>query len=716
MKTQHSNSRHPRGYISYVLVVTTSVFMSLLMIYAYRASIDAQAIQGQVQLHLDYSEKEETIMRSIVAITPNRAIRAMQHDSNQSGANRNSLRWQNIFREAVILANAHRSVEDELRELIATSGHTVSANFGDSVLNQTSRMFQPVGNEGGWVSSSVRNDLGPGYPPLLDSNVNRDRNRDRNFPIISESKHYGVRAQDRVGASVMDYPQFNLIRYPEINFGYAQPGELFVAKHNWWAFNLDLSGHDRGTTAIARNTREMILSIYEIPSQLAISTSAFVNFGEHASGERWQNATIEGNVFAGRSVVADEMALDGLLSRRGVQLGDRTVIGGQTFDGNPFAVGTREVYYATVGEFFPISLPSEAGRAAFVPINRGVEFFDRFAHSSESNTLSSTSWNQYSIGALQCAMQLDITEAESAVNPRPTEFRFSYMRNGVRETMDIPLTIGPTSGLGPGYLFAANENQSYDFGGAVVDVAYGANGSFAFQSGVSGLVTFNNARFGDPLVGTFKAGYYRPAYPFEVEQHPSGKMCVTLFPERFPAFLRAIGADDTSVNHSIVVNVDYLGSSNLNPPTIPPTELDYAVILKESSDLTAFERGFSLVTNLRIYFADDFNTTPATPPIGYEPDGVYYPPVSLFAPEQRYGLTHDPTTVKIGGSLGSLAGEDAEAPVRLLDAVTSSGEVLGGSRVQVNLRPIRHPAELPPVTMMNWLVLLQERRGEFATN
>jgi hypothetical protein len=33
----------------------------------------------------------------------------------------------------------------------------------------------------------------------------------------------------------------------------------------------------------------------------------------------------------------------------------------------------------------------------------------------------------------------------------------------------------------------------------------------------------------------------------------------------------------------------------------------------------------------------------------------------------------------------------------------------------VNLRPITHPAELPPVTMMNWLVVIEERRKMFYT-
>ena len=42
-----------------------------------------------------------------------------------------------------------------------------------------------------------------------------------------------------------------------------------------------------------------------------------------------------------------------------------------------------------------------------------------------------------------------------------------------------------------------------------------------------------------------------------------------------------------------------------------------------------------------------------------------------------------------------------------------SGTAIAPSQITVNLRPIVHPAELPPITMMNWLVVLEERRREY---
>jgi hypothetical protein len=32
-----------------------------------------------------------------------------------------------------------------------------------------------------------------------------------------------------------------------------------------------------------------------------------------------------------------------------------------------------------------------------------------------------------------------------------------------------------------------------------------------------------------------------------------------------------------------------------------------------------------------------------------------------------------------------------------------------------NLRQLRHPVELPPINMMNWMVLLEEVRKEYQT-
>lgn len=95
------------------------------------------------------------------------------------------------------------------------------------------------------------------------------------------------------------------------------------------------------------------------------------------------------------------------------------------------------------------------------------------------------------------------------------------------------------------------------------------------------------------------------------------------------------------------------------------------------------------------------------------------PPCSLFAPEKRYGVDVNPFGVSLSGQIGSLAvGDkvntgDTVKTVRPLDSKNMAGTAIASDRIEVNLSPLLHPAELPPITMMNWLVLLEERRSEY---
>jgi hypothetical protein len=711
--TRKRNGRS--GFVSYVLVLSTGTILTALMFMAYRRSMNSQEVQAKVQLRIDYSEKEDAILRSIISITPNRAIRAMQHNSNASSTNRNPLRWQNIFTESLNLANARTSIPSNVLTQLNIPNLRV-ANSGDSALSSPSRIFKAVSGESGWASTGLNRSLGAGYPAPLETTNTTLLANDRIYPIIATAKQHGTLTQPDVGLPVETYPEFNLLTYPQINFGYARPGDPFVAKRNWWTFRMDLADHDDPNTDAVRRRRTFVLSIYEIPSQLAISASAFMSLGQFSTGEVWSNVSIDGNIFAGRARVDDYTNLPGLASRRGMTIASTSTVGGESFNGSPFAPGLREAHQMIKGEFFPVSLASESGRVAFIPINRGADFFDRFSHPTESTVLSPTTWNNYSVGALQCAMRVDITSVVSATNRTPTALRFSYLKSGVRQSYSEPLVTGINSALPPGYVKVCDENQSYDFGTQKVDVAYGVSGRFFFQTDVSGVVAFNNARFGDPNVGLFKAGYFRPSAPYKIRQLANGKTCVAIYPQRFASFLNLIGGDSTAVNNSVVVNVDYTTTGINNSafkPVIPCTDTDYGVILQECADLTSFTKGFSLVTNLRTYIGDDFNAVPTTPPTGYTPSGTYYPPVSLFAPEKRFGVELDPFAVSFGGQVGSLASDSEANPIRPLDSKNMSGTVMGADRVKVNLRPIRHPAELPPVTMMNWLVTIEERLTEY---
>lgn len=726
------NRRGHPGFVSYLLVLTTAAILTLLMVMTYRRASDAQAVQKNVQLRTDYAEKEDAILRSIVAITPNRAIRAMQNNSNSSSAVSNLLSWQQIFTDALDQANARTSIASNVLSSLNIANLKLG-NSGDSALGTPSALFKAMSTDPGYVSVGINSSLGTYYPPPLTTANTTTIARDPLYPIISSDKVYGTLAQTYLdskslngdgttayGLPAATYPYFNRLKYPNINFGYTTPGSPFVAKRNWWAFTLDVAAQDFGVTKLAHPGRDFVISIYEVPSQLAISASSFMELGQYASGDAWGNVTIAGGVFAGKALVDGSTAVTALASRRGMTLSGGATLGGSA---SPFTPGVRETYQLTQGSFFPASLASESGRVAFVPINRGAEFFDRFhpkVRIVEGKVLSPTTWNNYSVGALQCAMRLDITQVVSATNQTPTMLRFSYLKDGVRvPDILIPTTPSPaTATVVPGdYMVCCAENDTYDFGSAVVNVAYGKPGGYAYQTGVTGVVTFNNARFGDPLVGTVKSGFFKPSYGCVATTLVAGsKPCIGVYPQRFAKMLEALHANTTE-NSSLVVNVDYV--TNIGPnlprqPSFPCDVSDPGVILQECADLTSFKKGFSLVTNLRTYIGEDFNVVQATPPTGYTPaSGVYYPPCSLFVPEKRYGVVSDAYAVNLGGQIGSLASDTNATPVRPLDSKNMSGNALGSSQITVNLRPIVHPCELPPIYMMNWLVVLEERHKEY---
>ncbi len=70
-----------------------------------------------------------------------------------------------------------------------------------------------------------------------------------------------------------------------------------------------------------------------------------------------------------------------------------------------------------------------------------------------------------------------------------------------------------TNSNGPaGYTYCVAEGGSFTFTQPVF-VAYGANGQYHYEQNVTGTVTFNNARFGDPAPQVPKSGWFKTVAP-----------------------------------------------------------------------------------------------------------------------------------------------------------------------------------------------------------
>ncbi|MGB1259377.1 MAG: hypothetical protein ACPG6P_05000, partial [Akkermansiaceae bacterium] len=461
---------------------------------------------------------------------------------------------------------------------------------------------------------------------------------------------------------------------PTSRFHY-QTNASLIAKHNWWAFTLSLAEQSKSNSGLERRKKDYVVSIYEIPSQLPVNGASYTSLGAHDDGSAWSNISITGSVFAQRVKTEGSFASAGISSRRGVELSTDTVIDGSvtgtSAGSNPFAGNAREVA-ESAGEAFPISSSSDGGRVAFIPINRGLEFYDRYTSTKDSefasNSISPTAWDYYSIGAKQCAMKLDIIDVVGLSNQTPTMLRFSYWWDDPNDVL----------------------------------------------AGSVKSEVFNRADGSWPVPGT-PAG---DAFPFQTDISADGRISIKLHMERLAPFLTARNGGDFSRNHSLCVNPDYVYNNAIQKPSFPSIASDIALLLVDSSDLTPFSsRGFSLVTNLRLIIADDTNVEPVLPadipadyPLAAGED--YYPPLSMFAPEKRYGNKQYPIGIEIEGQLGSVAKGNTN-PVHIGDLKSGVDGSIVPNNISATLKPITHPAALPPINMMNWMVVIRERHQAF---
>lgn len=711
--------KQPRGFITYLTAISIVVFLSVLMIYAYRSALLSQQIQSDLTLKVDYTEKEDAVLRSLVSIVPNRAARAMGGSSDLEDTD---MKWETIFNDAINRAD----VLDSISESDMIKDGEIVANTGDNAEIAASSVIRAPARDDEQTGSNlvlaglnrVPREWTEGAPPALSAASESLEQADSQYLIISDNKQYGSLASGKVGASVIDYPNWNLIEYPKIQFGYVAPGENFVAKRNWWAFQMDLGAQDAAKTKIATNYRDFVLSLYEMPSQLAISAAAYTAIGQHEDGTAWANTSIDGSIYAnraklesfkaiGQSGSSSAQGVSRLAARRGVEISGDASVGGASYTGDPLKQGTREKYeLENDGAYYPVSVATESGRAAFFPINTGMDFFDRYRNKDNDTQTSSlddlipvdvkpvsetTGWRDYSSGARQCTMQLDVTKVLGQ-DPRLT--------TATTDQSPLEMVFRWTVGNGkPG------------------------------DGGASQTISVTDAdRTAGAAVTT----------PWAVITLPGGRPAVLIYVERLQAYLisKGVSAADVAKNNSLVVNVKWQlpyddtlhisETGRIRQPNPKALADDLCVVVRETSDMSSFKKGFSLVTNMRLYIDDDFNKIAVTPPHPSIPT-PYYPACSLFAPEIRWGATESPMAVDLEGQINTLHNYDAKVdktsgatntPVRILDFKGGGGagdEVFAANRIKANLKQIRHPAALPPIVMKNWLVVVEERRNEFYT-
>ena len=659
------------GYTTMATVSSISFIILMMLAYNFAGSLRNSGLQSRAQVKQDYAQKEEAILNALIHIVPNKAIGAMRQGSASSATN---FTWDTIFREALTAANAEQSVSSQMLNSLSLSS-AIRANPGDATFSSVAQVVQaPSGTPDG-TSNRVNGGniletlmlanarIAPKLPAALSLSYN-DYLLDKQYPIISLDKVYTTSSIKGLALSPTNHPRYNLIQYPDVKFGYKKPGENFVAKRNWWVFSLNFGSHNQAQTGIPPIRKDYVLSIYEIPSQVPLSASSLLRVGRFADGTAWQSVSIDGALVADRLETQGSVNVtNGAVSaRKNLTLSSQTVVDGKTLRSDFDALGTREAIAAQTqsstnttsdSNFYEASVGGNIGRVAFIPINRGNDTLLDTSDGTRSERLSPTGWNFYSQAAPKAGMSIEIRRMSSSTSQLPTTIRFRY-RNS-------------TNGI------------------VSVDYVRGTNWPTEAQAGGN-------------------------TFPFQTEVLNNGRNALIVNLNRLPAFINGLsGTGGMALNHSLHI-FPTTGESTVLTPSIPAAAADMVVSLRGGNDLRAYTAGFSLVCRYRVYIASTLNDVQATVPTnsGLPTTHRYFPPLSIFAPEKRFGESSTITyPVELSGQLNSLKTGDTDT-VNPLEVVNGNETKASASSVRANLSALKSPAELPPIFLMNWLITIEE--------
>ncbi|MEO1858000.1 MAG: hypothetical protein ABGY95_11650 [Rubritalea sp.] len=600
MKTRTFRKKQRSGLVTILSVVVISSFLLVIMGIMYRGAIRALEAQKKVQLQVDYDARKQAFLRSVITLSPVTVANTMITSANADFDGNSGLF---DLASSVSKFGSARSAADE-----------TGMGFPDSYKNGNTGHISGAFD----VADCVTMVTAATAPALLGETVS-----------------------------------FSKIDYPDIHFGYytldADGKKKFIAKRNSWKVNVHPRAVDVAAAGLSQDllTDEYTLDLYEIPSQLAISSSAITDIGQIGADNydvgNANNISIKGNVYAKKASLSHG-DIDGVASTQGVSLEGGAIVGGNIGAAEAAVIGARTTHENTTGSYYPISKASDFARSLFIPINPGFSFFDRFA-TSDLNGDPTEDWYTYSCGSHQCKMKLDIIEV---IGGQPTALRFSINNYSV-------VIRNASSLLGFGIDWPVSGDEDYD------------------------------------------------DFPF-LPESSSGTEGVAIHLEKLALWIQtATGGGISQFNvkdyHSIAVNANYK-SAGANVPIAPTPSLSpFVVILRDCSDLTYFTDGFSIVTNYTLHVLEDLNQTPKT--LGDDD----YPPLSVFAPTIGYGLGDQFRSVSLSGSLGSLNRGTDE--IKILELKDTSGGAFA-AQTFADLKPIEEIAELPPINVMNWLVMIKK--------
>jgi hypothetical protein len=653
--TYLQRKRSERG-ASLILLVSIIGLAFIVTVAAFLvAASNGQDTARLASAKVDIATREDALMREILQQT---ATGMLPGTNGVTGAN---LGWTAIMNAAAtnVLATSYVS-HAELAALPGLAG-VIPDNMGDSAgalldIFQGYNKEVPFGGTSGVANLVPVDNNTPVEPPLMNWSGNTTLSSANASTTPQEfflgSQYTGLSA---AVTKLSPSNRWGQITYPNIRFGYKQPGNLFIARRVWWRIpilyqsgQLTQAGVDRYPNAPAN----YVLSIYEVPSQLPISGNANLQIGADGSGTAWGNKiSIAGSV-SGNKIQLSGGTYSGVSSRQAVTVSSPAIVNGVSYANSTAnsafdEPGTREqmAVTQTPGVAAPVSVVGNDGKVLLVPVMPGNDFYMPAPGPP-------TNWDLYARPYYRCRIRVNIT--------------------GTNSTTIYSSSTGTTStAAGTG---AITVQIIY-----LPDITSCPDQILGFLDSAGTTLTYTQTSVAAPNLP--------PYMNYTSSSTTTGDHNILIIDVgNMVTALAAASGSSAAQLYSI-----YVGS---NPTTLS----DPNIGITDTNDLHTFTSGFSIVTNQPLYLIDSFNQV--TPTVI---------PTSVYAPQVSYGISAIALQVNLTGQVAVVA-TPSLSPVNPLSFTSGNGTSISSSITAATLTEVTNPTLLPPITALNLLFTIEKER------
>jgi hypothetical protein len=649
--------------IGLAFIVTVAAFLV--------AASNGQDTARIASAKVDIATREDALMRVILQQTATGML------PGTDGVTGNPQAWANIMTNAVTQLLATTYVDPiELATLPGLTG-VIPDNMGDAsgtalgILQGYNSTGVPFGGTTG-VANVVPSYNATVQPPLMNWSANATLSAATALTTPQEF-FLGSQYTPPTSAAVTKLSLSNRwgqILYPNIRFGYKQPGDLFIARRVWWRIPVVYQTAQQTLQAQSGVLRypsapaNYVLSVYEIPSQLPISGNANLKIGLNADGTAWGSGIqVTGSIYGGQIQLSGGTYTDGISSRQQVNVVSAATVGGVAYANNAFDnLLTRETMaltQATPGAA-PVSVAGNDGKVLMVPVMPGKPFYMSVA--------TPTHWDLYARPYYRCRIRIIISGTNSTLIYSPTASpQMSAAANAGAITVNVNLLPDTSS----------HPDQILGFPDSATTAATGS--------------PYSQTSSADPN-------------------------------ETLPAWMTytSTGTGTTQDRNILVINVGsmvaalgtnaqlysiYIGSNPTTEPVTPFTASDPGVALTGTSDLHLFTAGLSIVSNQTLYLLDSVNQVPA---VGAKPA------TSIFAPDIRYGISGVNPVVGLVGQVSIDPASTTSSAGNPLSFVDADGTLISTSSASntFTLTEITDPTtlQMPPIVPLTLLFTVEKER------